>query len=187
MNNKYIKFIISNNWFAFFYIVAFFFVGYMAIFKKAGDSWVLVGWSMLSILGIIITITAYTTLTQALESKSWPQSIAKITKATVTEGRTTDNGQVHTPEVEYEYSFEGKHYKGCQVDFSSMSSTEKWAQGVIDKITKNGINITVFVNPYDPSVSVIFPGARLVHLLRFIVGPAMIIVGILFGLKLIEL
>ena len=184
--NSFIKLITSNNSFAFGYIAILFFVGYMAIFENAGTIWVSAGWILFSILGVIITITAYTSLIQAFESRSWPQHEARLLNANVRHGRASGNRLIYSPEVEYEFIFEGKPCKGYQIDFSAMSSTETWAQEVINKISANGNKIMVHVNPLDPEVSVIFPGIRFVHILRFIVGPAMTIAGILFCLEIIK-
>lgn len=187
MNNKFIKLITSDNRFAFIYIAILFFVGYMAVFKNAGYFWEATGWTMSSFLGVIITITAYTSSIQAIESRRWPQRTAKLISTKISHGRSSSDGFVYSPEVEYEYTFEGNKYNGNQIDFSAMSSSEAWAQKIIDKIRKNGETIVIYVNPEDPGISVINPGIRLVHLLRFIVGPAITIFSILFGLGTITL
>jgi hypothetical protein len=188
MNNKFIKFI-SDMRFAILYILTFMFVFFMAAFKQAGSPWTEAAWFMLSLLGIIVSITALASFIEALSSKRWPQYNATLIESSV-RSRTTSSGasgRAYTPVARYEFSFNEKTYEGSQIDFSATSASEKWAQGVIDTLREKGEFLRVHVNPLDPTVSVIYPGVRLVHYLRFIVGPVMAISGVVFGLEIVEI
>ncbi len=187
MDNKFIRFITSDMRFAVLYIFSFMFVIYMAVFEQAGPHWEEAAWSMLSILGVIIFITAIYSFTEALESKKWPKYNATLIEAYVTSGTTSDNGRVYSPNVRYKYSFQNKSYEGSQIDFSAASASEQWAQRIIDKIKNESQLLKVHVNPLQPDISVIYPGLRFVHFLRFIIGPAMAVAGIVFGFGIVKL
>lgn len=187
MNNKIIQFITSDARFAFVFSLCFIIVVAKAFLEGANSRWADSAWFMLSILGIIVSITAIVSFSEALESNKWPQLNANLISTSITSSSSRGGSVLYTPEVKYEYSYLNTVYEGNVIDYSAFSGSERRAQKIIKKIEKDGRFLQVHINPANPSTSVIYPGLRLVHLLRFIIGPAMCICGIIFGLNIVEI
>ncbi|PCK04098.1 MAG: hypothetical protein COA42_19520 [Alteromonadaceae bacterium] len=175
--SKFISLFISNTKFTFTFILLFLVVIYMAIFSEYGGYWQEAAWSMLSLLGIMITITAFFTLKEGLDSKHWPRHEAKLLSAGVST-MSSDGRTSYKPEVTYEFVYEGEQYKGTTFNYSESYGAKGWAQKQIDEI-KERSPLTVSVNPSNLAFNVIDPGIRLVHVLRFLIGPGLIVVGLL--------
>ena len=184
-NNKFIQLVTSSTIFAFFYILAFIIVVVMG-FSNGHVFWVKLGWLMLALLGVFITLTAFVSHAEARESTRWPTVPARLISARVRTSIGSSDDNTYTPEVEYEFTYNGKPYRGNTIDYSASSISESGANKVIQKIKDRGIALTVHVNPQDPQRNVLYPGVRLVHYLRYLIGPAMFIFGMLALLDMID-
>jgi hypothetical protein len=181
--NKFIHLVTSNNIFAFFYILTFIFVIVMA-FTNGGAFWVKLAWLMLALLGVFISITAFVSHAEARRSIRWPTVPARLINAGVRKSIGSD--ETYAPEVEYEFKFNGEKYRGNTIDYSASSRSETAAQKVIQKIKNKGVALTVHVNPQDPQRNVLNPGVQLVHYLRYLIGPAMFVFGMLALFDMID-
>ena len=183
--NKVIALVTSSTPFAFFYILAFIVVIATAIFTSGEPLWVKLSWGMLAMLGVFISLTAYVSFIEARQSRRWPATTARLLSASVHESIGSGSGNLYRPVVEYAFSHNGRDYKGTTIDYSGQSGSEAWAKKVISKLESKGHGLKVHVNPDDPETNVLNPGIRLVHLLRFIIGPAMVVFGVLAAFDVI--
>jgi len=184
--NKFINLVTSSTLFSFFYIMTFIVVISAALLTNGGEPWVKISWIMLSVLGVFTTLGAYVSYIEATQSNRWPAVSAKLLSAEVRSKVGSGSDQTYAPSVEYAFSFNGQDYKGNTVDYSAMSGSEAWAKKIIDVLKNKGAALTVRVNPEDPQMNVLNPGVRFVHLLRYIIGPAMIVFGLLAGLEIVD-
>jgi len=175
----------SSTVFAFFYILAFIAVVVTAVLTDGALFWVKLSWAMLSILGVFITVTAYVSFQEARQSTRWPAVSAKLLSARVKSQMGSDSGRSYSPVVEYEFSFKGKDHTGNTIDYSGQSGSQAWAEKVLNELKSKGIALTVHVNPDNPEMNVLNPGVRFVHMLRYIVGPAMFVIGLLAALDIL--
>jgi hypothetical protein len=187
MSSKLIRLVTRSSAFAGIYLFSFFGVIACIFYTKGEPFWVKTGWAMFALLGVFVTVTGAVSFMQAYRSRYWPRAGATLTKAWVDESRLHDNRVVYSPMVEYEYTVGAKHYQGDCIDFSARSGSRRWAQRVLDSIGACGRLIQVHYSPDDPAVSVIDPGVRFVHLLRFLIGPAIVLVGMLSALGILDL
>ncbi len=177
--NKFINLVTKNSLFVFIYIVSFTAVGLTAIMTDGNPFWVKLSWAMLSILGVFVSLGAYFSHQEASQSNKWPTVSAKILMTKVMSGIATGNQHTYSPLVEYEFSYLGKKFKGNTIDYSAVSGSKAWAEKVVTELQQRGGTLTVSVNPDNPEMNVLNPGIRLVHYLRYLIGPAMIVIGIL--------
>jgi len=187
MNNKIVALVTRNALFALVYILAFIGVVLTAVMTDGNPFWVNVSWVMLSILGVFVCVGAYVSHQQATHSNKWPTVSATLTSTRVVGGIATGNRSTYSPLAEYEFTYLGKKYKGNTIDYSAVSGSQAWANKVIAKLQQRGIALLVSVNPQNPKMNVLNPGVRLVHYLRYIIGPAMIVIGALGALGMISI
>lgn len=177
--NKLISMVTKNTAFVFGYILSFSIVVIITLLTWENMFWLILTWVMLSILGVFVTLGAYVSYIEASQSIRWPTVSAKLLSSRVSSGIGTGNKHTYRPIVEYEFSYLGKQYKGNTIDYSGRSGSKSWAKKVITDLQQKGIALRVSVNPDDPQMNVLKPGIRLVHYLRYIIGPAMIVTGIM--------
>ncbi len=185
--NKLVTLVTKNPLFVLVYIVLFTAVGFTAVMTDGAPFWVNTSWMMLSLLGVFVSIGAYVSHQEASQSNKWPTVSATLLSTRVASGMATGNKQTYSPVAEYEFSYLGKKYKGDTIDYSAVSGSKAWANKVISQLQQQGVALVVSVNPDNPQMSVLHPGVRLVHYLRYIIGPAMIVTGILGVLGVILL
>ena len=185
--NKLITLVTKNALFAMGYIVIFIGVAFTAMITGGNPFWVKASWSMLSLLGIFVSIGAYVSHQEASQSKRWPTVSAKLLSTRVSSGLATGNQHTYSPVAEYEFSYMGKKYRGNTIDYSAASGSQAWAQKVIDQLQQRGIALVVSVNPENPEMNVLNPGVRLVHYMRYLIGPAMIVIGLLGVQEIIKI
>jgi len=183
---NFIRLVTSSQIFAFFFILAFLLVIIAAVLTENNSLFVKLGWSMLALLGVFITITAFVSHAEARQSKRWPKVSAKLLSTGIRSSLGSGDGSNYTPVASYEYSYLGNDYTGSTIDFSASSGSENWAKKVIQQLEDKGIALTANVNPQNPEMSVLNPGVRLVHYLRYLIGPAMVIIGVLAALDIIH-
>ena len=184
--NKFVTLVTKNSLFVLVYILTFTAVGLTAVMTDGNPFWLKATWLMLSLLGVFVSIGAYVSYQEASQSKHWPTTSAKLLSTRVSSGLATANQHTYSPIVEYEFSFMGKKYKGNTIDYSAMSGSRAWAEKVIKQLQQRGIALLVSVNPQNPQMNVLNPGIRLVHYLRYLIGPAMIVIGILGVMEIIQ-
>lgn len=179
MANKLIRIVTSSRAFAGIYILCFIGVIVASIVTKGDPIWVNTGWSMLALLGLFVTLGGIVSFQMAAASMHWPMTTARVVNSGISQYHTNSEGSsvVYSPMVEYEYEVAGQPYYGDCVDFSSYSGTQHQAQQILDYIGAHREYIQVYYSPNNPAMSMILPGLRFVHFLRFFFGIAMILVG----------
>ena len=185
INKPLVKMLTSSTLFAFFYCLVCMVVVVTALLTQ-NVIWINTSWILLSLFGVFITLAAYVSSIEALQSKRWPMVTAKLERSHVSTKLGTSSDSLYHPVVEYTFTYNGNQYSGNTVDFSASSGSKKWAQKIITDIESMGHGLKVYVDPNAPERNVIYPGIRLVHVLRYLIGPGMIILGILAVAGLIE-
>ena len=142
-----------------------------------------IAWGLLQILGVFIFWTGYVTLQTALKSKKWPKVDGVLEKAFVHSVRR-NNANHYAPKVVYLYEVEGDVFRGETYDFSASTGGKVSAEKQLARATEQD-PLQVHYDPIHPSESVLFPGPRLVHYLRLLLGPAMFVVSLLSQLEVI--
>jgi hypothetical protein len=119
--------------------------------------------TLVSGIGIIVTSKK---LFYASMSKSWKKSRAEIIESDIgTEWTDTDSARkYYRPTIRYKYTFEMKIYENDNYNFLIEDLSKMEAQALI-KNYQLGKEIDIFVNPFNPRISVIEPGLRGMHIL----------------------
>lgn len=179
MANKLTRLVTASSTFAGIYIFCFIGVIIASVATKGDPVWVKTGWIMLALLGLFVTLAGIASFKVAVASPRWPKTTARVVKSWISQYRThsKSNRVVYSPMLEYEYEVAGQSYIGDCIDFSSYSGSQRQAQQILDDIGANRDYIQVYYSPNNPETSVILPGLRFVHFLRFFVGIAMMLIG----------
>jgi len=182
-DNKYLSLVTSNNRFSFVFILIFFAVTLTAMATGDNSFWSTLAWSMFSLLGLFIFFGGIVSHQQAAESKRWPKVGAKLLSARVYT-KVGGSSQEYAPSVEYAFKFHGREYKGNTIDYSDVSGSEARAKKIVKQLESQGAMLMVHVNPDNPEKNVLNPGVRFVHAARYIIGLAMIAIGLLYALEI---
>lgn|GEM_PF-1070974 len=189
MANKLTRIVTASSTFAGIYIFCFIGVIATSIITNGDPLWVKTSWLMLALLGLFVTIGGIASFKMAAASAHWPKTTARVKKSWILQYNTksSSNSFVYSPMVEYEYEVAGQCYTGDCIDFSGYSGSQRQAQQILDDIGVNRNYIQVYYSPNSPETSVIRPGLRFVHFLRFFVGLAMILIGAIAAVGAINL
>lgn len=185
-NNKFILLVTSSNRFSFVFIVVFMAVILTAMATGGDAFWSKLAWYMLSVLGVFTFLGGIVSHQQASESKRWPKVSATLLSARVY-SKVSGSSQTYAPSVEYSFKFNGREYKGCTIDYSDTSASESWAEKAVKEIEKKSTMLMVHVNPENPEKNVLNPGVQFVHAARYVIGLAMVAIGLLYALEILIL
>ena len=132
-------------------------------------------------IGVIISalinfgIAAYVVvLLFSYRSYFWHKTEAIIIKSELKGEYDSDGDIMYGPEIEYEYTFDGKKYTNNYVSVAIGSSNNKSHSEHILGMFGKGWKVDVYVNPKQPTKSILAPGIRAQHL--------MLLVFLIFGL-----
>jgi len=145
-------------------------------FIKQNQTLIKIAWWMSFVLGLILILHGIVTSIDAHHSKNWPRTKASLKECFV---RHWKSDHIYDPIVKYEFWVKGQKYTGTNIDFSDASGSEAAAREKIDRIKSLEQNLYVYYKPANPTLSVIEPGFRFIHPLRFIFGCILSIVSIL--------
>lgn len=119
----------------------------------------------LSAMGLVTLLFGYVMHKQASEARKWPQVTGRIGTSMVDEFRgQLDNDSRRTtlyrPQISYTFEFNGVTYTGSQVQlgFKMTSTSAAAAERLVAKYPA-GKTFTVYVNPKNPSESLLSPSA----------------------------
>lgn len=92
-------------------------------------------------------------------SESWPAVDGQIITSTITSSyRSGSSREKHIPVVEFEYSVEGKSFRGDRIRFATSIYSDYKSAEVVTKRYSVGRTVPVFYDPEDASNSVLEPG-----------------------------
>ena len=92
-------------------------------------------------------------------SESWPTVDGQIISSTITSTYSTGgSSEKNTPVVEFEYSVEGKSFRGDRIRFATSTYADYKSAEVVTKRYSVGRTVPVFYDPEDVSNSVLEPG-----------------------------
>ena len=98
----------------------------------------------------------------SLAASNWKSVPCTILSSRVHENRgDSDSGPTYLIEMEYRYEIDGKFYQGDRYNFVSFSSSGRTAKQKVVKQHPVGAERTCYVDPKDPSRSVINPSITL--------------------------
>jgi hypothetical protein len=119
----------------------------------------------LSAMGLVTLLFGFVMHRQASEARNWPKVTGRIKTSMVDEfrGQLDHDSQRRTlyrPQIAYTYEFNGVAYSGNQVQlgFKMTSSSAGSAARLVAKYPA-GKTFTVYVNPQNPSESLLSPSA----------------------------
>lgn len=113
-----------------------------------------------------------------VRSKSWVETKAVVTGTRVVEVmQPRSTNPAYRPQVDYEYRWNGRGFRGGRLGFGSTASTDgKHVRDLLDRDFPAGREIRVKVNPDKPSQSVIRTGADAMHWVY--AGVSLVFVGV---------
>ena len=90
-------------------------------------------------------------------SKNWPQTLGCIIRSHVLVDSSGD-GEGYTPQLEYEYAYQGSSYRGKRIRFGQVGSwSRKQAEGILAPFPE-GSAVSVFVDPANSKQAVLIRG-----------------------------
>lgn len=92
-----------------------------------------------------------------LGTSNWTPTDGVINDSGVDSSTDGEGGTTYCLWVEYDYTYEGRTYSGHVVSFSKDNSCSSWADEA-DEDYPPGEEVTVYVNPENPSEAVLEPG-----------------------------
>ncbi len=100
-----------------------------------------------------------------LQARSWAETDCEILRSWVQSHSGDDGGTTYSVEVEYRYTFDGVEYQGDRYQFMGGSSSgHKGKRKVVDALPE-GSTTTCWVDPEEPSESVLYRGWSWVYLI----------------------
>ena len=133
---------------------------------------------VLVLAGVGIAVYGTGTVIDAYKSTDWPQADGSVTasgvemKSDATDGRT--RALRYSPAVSYSYDVDGRTYSLDRLGFTRVwTGDESDAQSIVRRYPV-GQTVTVYYDPGDPSMAVLFPGVSLNSMLGLLFGLAMI-------------
>lgn len=122
--------------------------------------------TIISGIGVIVTLK---NMFHAAMSKSWKKISAQIIESDIgTEWTDSDSPKTYyRPTIIYQYTFGTQTYENDNFNFLIDDLSKKDAIARTNNY-KSGKKIEVFVNPFNPKISVIEPGVRHMHILACI-------------------
>lgn len=140
------------------------------------------------VFGLIFLIAGYLVafkfgapiLENAKASEQWPKASGRITASHVETSRDSENKNMYSAQVTYEYEVEGTTYTDDTVWFGGdySSSNRSDAQQTVSKYPA-GQTVDVYYQPDDPANAVLEPGAKFTSYLVYGIGWMILLVGIL--------
>lgn len=113
-------------------------------------------------LGVGLTLSGIYRYSGAIRRKNWAKTQAVIESFRLVE---IEQSQIYVyvsyeiPALVYSYSFRGVSYRGSRIIASSEPrNIADWLRSSPKLILNEGAELLVWVNPQDPSTSLIFPG-----------------------------
>lgn len=178
MLKKVIQEAVTGKIFISVYIACYVITGSVAL-KYQTEEAIRLGLIMTFFLGILITIYAIASSTKAYKSKSWCQAKMNLVNCYVRKDRSK-TGKVYKPIVKYEFWVNDQRYTGKNIDFSQTNKSKKKACQIIKSLNKHAENLRVYYNPKNPKVNVIEPGLYSIQIRKFIFGPALSAIALLY-------
>ncbi len=154
---------------------------------KSPKIFLLIFGSVFALFGsIMIKPFLITPLQKSQDSKTWNE-IAAVVVSSKVKSHSDDDGTTYSPYIAYRYTIDGEEYFGDRYTFVGGSSSGRDRKAAIVRQYPNGREFTLYVNPADPSESVIIRDAGaellfgLIPLVFTIIGIAIIIGGFKAG------
>ena len=130
----------------------------------------------LLIAGVVFLATHVKQFSQALGSSGWPTATATIRSASVGDDDSqAESSQTKPAMVVYEYQYGSTKYSSERISFRAGPDKQKLRRLLGDKAATK--TVTVFVDPQEPSLAVIFPGVPLLLWLKLLSAIAIIVAG----------
>ena len=141
-----------------------------------------------TLFGIIVAMFVFAEVVDDaradLDARDWTTVNGTIIASGVDSYRETDGNTTYCLRIEYEYNYENETYSGDMISHSLHSNTYDAAHCDSKRLNANdyptGENITVYVNPNDPSQAILLPGwsGLDIGFKEFILFPAALIICI---------
>ena len=88
------------------------------------------------------------------QAQSWAETPCKIISARV-ESHSSDDGTTYSVEIDYDYEFNGQHYRSDRYDFVNVNSSGRAGKEKVVKHYQNLQNPVCYVDPDNPSRAVL--------------------------------
>jgi hypothetical protein len=110
-------------------------------------------------VGALLLFFGVRSYQSAQESSGWPTSPGVVLSSSVDSHRS-DDSTTYQAEVLYEYEVSGEKYSSNRIGYGDISTgSPAPAQDLVNQYP-SGESVTVYVDPEDPSQSVLQPGVR---------------------------
>jgi Protein of unknown function (DUF3592) len=107
--------------------------------------------------GATLVVVAVRNFLKGAASRQWPHTQGIVLRSFVLVSKDSD-GEGYTPQVEYEYSVEGKKYRGMRLRYGQTGSwNRKQAERIIGPYVA-GSSVPVAYAPSDPEQAVLVRG-----------------------------
>ncbi|SDK76336.1 DUF3592 domain-containing protein [Microbulbifer yueqingensis] len=143
----------------------------------------LLAWCLLGCSVIKVNLQGWR---RARASRYWPRASAQLQKAETSLKRSSAGGNpsyFYGLDLLYSYRVGGREYTGSNYHWEGYGTQrEEKAIGTVEKLRSTGPGLMVHYNPRHPSESVIYPTVPVLYFIGVMVGLAMSIASITFGL-----
>jgi len=136
------------------------------------------------LIGIGLFVWVYTDTKLVVESEAWEETEAEVLKTGMGLIRGKHVGPQYLPKIIYEFSYKGKKYKGQRFHVPPSLGPKEEVINLLKEYSV-GTMISVYVDPKDPSKSVVFK-PYMNHFFTFLLGGlslAIIIISIFAAIK----
>ncbi len=151
--------------------------------KPSGKRFLIIFGAVFALFGLIaLKPILITPLQKTNDAKTWNAVSATVVSSKV-KSHSDDDGTTYSPYIAYRYEVAGEEYLGDQYTFMGGSSSGRDSKTEIVREYPKGHTFNVYVNPNDPTESVIKRSASksllfgLIPLIFVFVGIAIIIAG----------
>ena len=144
---------------------------------------------LILILGLVITVYGILYLNQVKSTKAWEVAKGHIIDLGIDEipNSSKDNPISFYPDIKYEYSYNGQTYFNQSIGFYSeltpglpdgvFAGTESEVQNFLKDYSLNSV-IDVYVNPDDPSESILINSIRIRDFIYLLTGCFLIVLAL---------
>jgi len=139
---------------------------------------------ILSLVGLIVTISALRSRRQAGESQAWPGTQGRVIESRLNKRETTDGEGKETTAyaavVRYTYSVTGKEYTGDRIAFGVKPLNRNSAAEIVNRYSVDR-PVMVYYDPKKPQQAVL-ERASGSGWLQILIGIVLVAVGIYFAI-----
>lgn len=110
------------------------------------------------VIGLLGTLGGGQLIWYAWASRKWPSTKGTIISRRLNVGTQTEGNPTYHADIRYEYHVDGRRHESGKISYKAYGSTNP--KGAVDTLEqhKTGAEVTVYYNPRNPKVAVLYPG-----------------------------